>query len=104
MKHRSLIRGVLITIMAFAAILTLLIIGLSQINARSETQQAASLKEAVLRAAVTCYAVEGRYPTDVEYLQANYGLTYNHDNFIVSIHAFADNLLPDIAVLAKGEN
>jgi len=103
MKNRSFYRGIIITVAAFTATLALLIIGLSQIDTRSETAQAASLKAAVLRAAVTCYAVEGRYPPNVEYLQTNYGLTYNHDNFTVSIHAFADNLLPDIAVLAKGE-
>lgn len=103
MKNRTLIRGILITIAAFAAILAVLIVGLSQIDTRSESEQAASLKAAVLRAAVTCYAVEGRYPPDVEYLQTNYGLTYNHERFIVSVHAFAENLLPDITVRTEGE-
>jgi len=103
MKDRTFVRGILITVAAFAVVLALLMAGLSQIDTRNASEQAASLKAAVLRAAVTCYAVEGRYPPNVAYLQANYGLTFDHDRFTVSIRAFADNILPDIAVHTHGE-
>ncbi len=102
MKDRSFIRGMAITLATFLALLILLLLGLTQIDHRSASEQAASLKTAVLRAAMTCYAVEGRYPPDAAYLTQYYGLTYNTDRYIVSIHSFADNLLPDIMVLAEG--
>ena len=103
MKVRLYFKGIAITVVAFAALLALLLAGISQIDTRNTNEQAASLKAAVLRAVVTCYAIEGRYPADVTYLQAHYGLTYNPQHFIVSIESFAENLLPDIAVLAKGD-
>lgn len=103
MRERTLFRGFAVTIVLFVSMLMLLIAGISQIDTRSKAEQAASLKAAVLRATITCYAVEGRYPPDAAYLQAHYGLTYDRQRFIVSIHTFAENLLPDISVLAEGE-
>lgn len=92
-------RGIAVTLAAFLAMLMLLVFALSQVNTRNEQEQAVALREAVLRATLACYAVEGRYPPDAAYLRANYGLVYDQERYIVSIRAFADNLLPDIAVL-----
>lgn len=103
MKDRSALRGVVMTLLTFFALLALLLYGVSGVGARGNREQAAALKAAVLRATVTCYAVEGRYPPDAAYLQTHYGLRYDASRYIVSISAFADNLLPDITVLTEGE-
>jgi hypothetical protein len=50
---------------------------------------------------VHCYAAEGIYPPDLEYLQENYGLQVDTDNFVVDYRPFASNLMPDITVLPK---
>lgn len=102
-KDHSLLVGVLVTITVFAVMLLAVAYGVSQVDARNEGEQKATLREALLRAALTCYAVEGRYPTDVTYLEAHYGIVYDKERFIVSIDAFAQNLLPDIRVLTRGE-
>ena len=57
------------------------------------------LQDAVLRATVQCYAIEGMYPPDVQYLEDNYGVVYDHDRFIVHYEVFASNILPDITVV-----
>ena len=103
MKDHSLWRGFAVTLAVFVALVVLLGFTLASVSARSQAEQASALREAVLRAVVTCYAVEGRYPPDAAYLRANYGLTYDGDRFIVSLNAFAANLLPDISVLTIGE-
>ena len=54
--------------------------------------------DAVQNAALTCYAVEGAYPDDVEYLRTHYGLAYDQDRYMVRYSAFASNLLPEIYV------
>ena len=59
--------------------------------------------DAVRRAALTCYAVEGVYPQSLEELERGYGLAYNKDAYIVSYDAFASNIMPNIQVLRKGE-
>jgi hypothetical protein len=103
MKDRSLLKGIVVTVATFLAMLILLFIGLNVLNARSDTELTSSLKSTVLRTLLTCYAVEGRYPSEVSYLQQYYGLTYDSDRYIVSLHAFAENLLPVVDVLSVGE-
>ena len=103
MRDHSLWRGFAVTLAVFLALVTLLGFALSGVGARSEAEQAAALREAAMRAMISCYAVEGRYPPDASYLRANYGLTFDANRFIVSLDAFADNILPDISVLTVGE-
>ena len=62
-------------------------------------QAAATLRQTVLDTAIQCYAVEGNYPPDLQYLEDNYGLRVNHNNFIVTYEAVGSNLLPDVTVL-----
>ena len=60
-----------------------------------------SVKETVERAALQCYAVEGAYPPDLDYLIENYGLAVNTDDFYIRYDAFASNLPPDVRVEVK---
>ena len=66
-----------------------------------DAQGAAALRQAVLEAAVQCYAVEGRYPESLERLEREYGVQINHDRYIVTYDVFATNQLPDVQVLQK---
>ena len=59
------------------------------------------LETALRRAAVACYAVEGIYPPDLNYLCNRYGLQIREDQYTVFYEIFADNLMPDITVLEK---
>jgi hypothetical protein len=86
-------------------LLTVLLFGLgaSAINSKSTEEQVDALEESVRRSVVLYYAIEGRYPSDVEELKENYGLRYNEDQFIVNIHSnFTENLMPDIFVMPVG--
>ena len=103
MKDRSLFRGVLITLLLYVAMFALLSFALSTVDTRSKSAETEALKAAVLRATLTCYAVEGRYPANAAYLSDYYGLVYDAQRYIISFSAFADNLLPDISVLIRGE-
>lgn len=101
-ERRHPFRGIVVTGVVFLAMVLALWLGLSQVDHRSGNAETAALEAAVRRAAVLCYSVEGRYPYTVEELCRNYGLTYNQDRFIISMDAFASNLLPDIRVLTIG--
>ena len=59
------------------------------------------LEEAVRRSAVACYAAEGAYPPDVEYLEEHYGLQVDRERYAVKYEVIASNLMPDITVLEK---
>ena len=57
------------------------------------------LENAIHRAAVSCYAIEGFYPTDINYLVENYGLIPDESRYTVFYDAFASNIIPEITVL-----
>ena len=96
------LRGVLITALVFLAMVVALVSALSQVDQQSEQEQTKILTEAVFRATLTCYAIEGRYPPGAEYLKTHYGIVYNEDQYIVTLDSFASNVLPTIYVLVKG--
>ena len=102
MKDRPLLRGVVITLLVFFFMQAVLAYGLAQVGKSSQTEQADALKKAVMQAVFTCYAIEGRYPPSTAYLKDHYGLIYDESKFIVTINTFAENLLPDIAILPEG--
>ncbi len=45
-----------------------------------------------------CYATEGSYPNDLKYLEDNYGLILDRDNYIFEYHVFASNLFPEVYI------
>ena len=62
---------------------------------------ASAIRAAVQRGALQCYAVEGVYPPDLQYLEDNYGLQVNTRDFYVTYEAFASNLPPTVRVTAR---
>ena len=89
-------------------LLMLLLLGgvwvvISRLGTTSGEAQTQFVTDAVHNAAVTCYAVEGAYPDDLEYLRSHYGLAYDQSRYMVRYSAFASNLLPEIYVTEVGE-
>ena len=64
-------------------------------------ESVSAISETVKRTALQCYVIEGAYPEDLQYLQDNYGLQVNTDDYVVVYRAFADNRVPDIRVVKK---
>ena len=64
-------------------------------------RQADLVRDSVMSAVVQCYALEGRYPEDMEYLSKNYGLLLDTKRYIYHYEKFASNILPDVRVFLK---
>ena len=60
------------------------------------------VQDAVKNAALTCFAVEGAYPSELSYLRENYGLSYDESRYHVVYEAFASNQMPRILVTVRG--
>ncbi len=95
-------RGLLVTAVTFFLAVGVLVLVASQVAGRNDSEQTDLLQQAVLRASLTCYAVEGRYPADAAYLEEHYGVSYDHERYLIVLDGFAENILPDIRVLVKG--
>ena len=99
LRARLITAAVLLAVLLLAALG--LMLGSRQVGRDLDTASAQALRQAVLQAAVQCYAVEGSYPASLDYLEENYGLLVNHDRFIVTYEAFASNLMPQVNVLER---
>ena len=69
----------------------------------TQSEQLIATEQAVRRAAVQCYALEGSYPSDLTYLEQHYGLMLNHDRYVVHYQSLGSNLMPQIAVFSLEE-
>ena len=72
---------------------------ISRVDRAEQTAQTKMVQDAVRNAAISCYAVEGAYPSGLDYLRENYGLAYDESRFMVTYSAFASNLFPEIFVV-----
>lgn len=96
------VRGLLITAAIFAVLFACAVYMLDYMNAASEDAQIEMVESAVIDAAITCYAIEGAYPKDLQYLVENYGLYYDEEHFVVFYDSFASNVIPEVRVRLKG--
>ncbi len=88
----------LLTPLAMVLALVIFATALNHLDKGRETENLEQLKSALRRSCVACYAAEGVYPPNLEYLQKYYGLQIN-ENYTVYYTVIADNLMPDITVL-----
>lgn len=73
----------------------------SDVNEEKKLEDRIRLEEALVNAAVACYAIEGTYPDSAEYLIERCGIQYNSDRFEIKYEYYGSNLLPDITVLYR---
>lgn len=60
------------------------------------------IKEAIESMCIQCYALEGSYPPDLEYLKEHYGLILNDDAYFYYYEIFASNVMPYVEVYERG--
>lgn len=80
------------------------IVGVNTVDDTTSNEQAKSLETAVRRSVAQCYAVEGTYPPNLEYLEEHYGLLYDTDSFYIDYTAIGSNIMPDITILPKTDH
>lgn len=100
-KDHAALRNILLPLLFFAAAVAFLLVGVRSVSGRSEEERLKSVKQAVTRAAVHCYAVEGTYPPGLDYLEEQYGLMVDKEKYFVDYQSFASNVMPDITVVER---
>lgn len=95
-RHRR-IAGVVLAVVLVAAALGIF----TAVRANARAQGAVALRDSVLNAAKQCCAIEGSYPSSLDYLEKKYGLTINQDDYVVSYEWFADNVMPSVVVTPR---
>ena len=85
----------------FTCIVCSFLAAISNLDSGNALEEKERLEEALTRAAVSCYAIEGAYPPSLEYLIKNYDVIINEKHFTVKYELYASNLMPDITVLVN---
>ena len=89
-------------ILIFVVLIIAFIFLVNTITTRGDGRELDIVRDAVKNAALTCYAVEGMYPDNLEYLREHYNLSYNEERYHVFYDPLASNLMPTIKVAERG--
>ena len=84
-----------------AIIVCMIMFGLSGAESSSRAEGLRTLEDSIRRAVVMAYAIEGRYPESIEYVEEYFGIHIDRSRFIVHYRIFAPNMLPEITVIAR---
>lgn len=96
----GMLRGLLLPAAAAVA-LVMFAAALDGLSAGRDAEDLRQLEEALRRGCAACYAAEGVYPPNLEYLEDHYGIRVDEERYAVFYSAFADNLMPDITVVVR---
>ena len=99
---RKLNRKDIASVLLFVALVVGFVLLINGITSKGGQRELDLVRDAVKNAALTCYAVEGTYPEELQYLRDHYNLSYNEERYIVYYESFASNLMPYIKVVEKG--
>lgn len=97
-KKRNRIIAVIAVVCALAVALT---IAVNMIFSSAREQGAVSIRNTILNAAMQCAAIEGSFPENLSYLEDNYDLRVNHDDYVVIYEVLGSNVLPSIVVVPR---
>ena len=90
------------SILIFIALILAFVLLVNNITNKNSGRELQIVRDAVKNAALTCYAVEGMYPDDIQYLRDHYNLSFNEDKYVVYYEPFASNVIPAIKVVERG--
>lgn len=86
------------------SLLILLMVGNNLANLSRQSREAGLrvAGEALERAVMQCYALEGAYPPSLQYLADNYGLIVDQNKYVYQYEPVAGNIHPIIGVRFPG--
>ena len=103
MGPRNSLRRWLPLLLLLVLIPLALLLAARGLTGRADREGLALAEQSVRRAAVECYALEGAYPENLDYLKERYGLAVDETRYFVDYRYVASNLMPDITVLPRAE-
>ena len=88
-------------VVLFAAVAVWVAWGVREAARVSEEEGLRLAREAIERAVVSCYALEGVYPATYEDLKEKSGLAVDEEKYVVFYDVFASNIRPSVTVMER---
>jgi competence protein ComGC len=92
--------GTLVGMLVIAALLFSLMGPADTFMANAETRQTKAVEEIIDKAMVQCYALEGSYPPNLEYLRS-YGVILDEAHYNYYFEPIGSNIKPTVKVFQK---
>lgn len=90
--------GIILTIVIFVVVAGILYGQIKNMSKEVGQSDVDMLKDALENAVVTCYAIEGRYPESLEYIEEHYGVKIDGEKYFVDYNKNLINMKPQISV------
>ena len=94
-------RKIILPIVLFALILIIALYGVENASDSSGRLQYDVTVRAISRALADCYAIEGYYPPNMDYLYDNYNVRVDEDKYFVLYEIFAPNVSPTVKLIDR---
>jgi len=91
--------GSIVFLILFVVIFAAFFKGIGQISDSRSEEALRAARDSFRRAVVSCYAIEGFYPDNPQYILDNYGVAIDQSRYFIHYEIFASNLMPDIDVI-----
>jgi hypothetical protein len=91
----------ILPVLLLAAVIALFFFGTKSLNSSNTAHEEEIVQTALDRSITQCYALEGFYPPDLDYLSDHYGFTYNSDHFFIDYRYIGSNLRPDVTIIKR---
>lgn len=90
-----------ITLLLMAVILVASFQAVQNVAMDRNEDRSKAIETVLLQAAVQCYALEGSYPQNLEYLKENYGIILDDAHYYYFYDIQGANIAPKIAVIKR---
>ena len=91
--------SMLVCLAIMAALVLFVVINVREYGSGYNERRLDEIRDTVISSVSQCYALEGAYPSDLAYLEENYGLIMDKRRYIYHYEMFASNIFPDVKVL-----
>ncbi len=93
--------SMLLGLLVFALVAVWMVRGVQEAAQVSDREGLRMAQEAVERAVVSCYSLEGVYPASYADLKAKSGLAIDEEKYIIFYDIFASNIRPSVTVIER---
>ena len=92
--------GVIIGMLVIGSVLFSVVAPADKFTSNAESRQTKIVEEIIDKAMIQCYALEGSYPPDLDYL-SSYGVLLDKSNFNYYFETIGSNIKPIVRVFEK---
>jgi len=92
---------VLVLLLVMMGVVAYMAMSMTDFASGNDERQMVAVEMAIDSALLQCYALEGSYPPNLQYLSEHYGVMLYEDQFEYLYDVFASNVRPNVQVTPK---